>query len=222
MSIEKNTPIAYEGNEPYIFASYSHKDFERVAPILRSLQDAGFRIWFDGGIVCGMPFSNRPEERLRASSAMLVFLSEETMLSRNCCNEILFAHYDIGKSILPIYLRETVLPPNFALLLTALPTLFAYLEADDDALIAKIKRVDFLADCWDKKDGAPPSASEKGDSMNEESRQENRADNEKKRRLFERQRALLDTFLANGAITRAQYDKSLGDLIVKMGIEDAP
>ena len=42
---------------------------------------------------------------------------------------------------------------------------------------------------------------------------------EKKRRLFERQRTLLDTFLANGAITRAQYEKSLGDLILKMGIQ---
>ena len=40
----------------------------------------------------------------------------------------------------------------------------------------------------------------------------------KKRRLFERQKTLLDTFLSNGAITKAQYEKSLGDLIVKMGI----
>ena len=30
---------------------------------------------------------------------------------------------------------------------------------------------------------------------------------------------LLDTFLENGAISRAQYDKSLGDLTVKMGID---
>ena len=30
--------------------------------------------------------------------------------------------------------------------------------------------------------------------------------------LFLRQKSLLDTFLQNGAITRAQYDKSLGDL----------
>jgi hypothetical protein len=40
----------------------------------------------------------------------------------------------------------------------------------------------------------------------------------KKRRLFERQKTLLDTFLSNGAITKAQHEKSLGDLIVKMGI----
>ena len=36
--------------------------------------------------------------------------------------------------------------------------------------------------------------------------------------LFLRQKELLDTFLSRHAISQAQYDKSLGDLIVKMGI----
>ena len=40
---------------------------------------------------------------------------------------------------------------------------------------------------------------------------------EKKRDLYLRQKQLLDTFLEHGAISRAQYDKSLGDLTVKMG-----
>ena len=40
---------------------------------------------------------------------------------------------------------------------------------------------------------------------------------EKKKELYERQKELLDTFLARHAITKAQYDKSLGDLTVKMG-----
>ncbi|MBQ7207806.1 MAG: hypothetical protein IJS01_08420 [Lentisphaeria bacterium] len=44
---------------------------------------------------------------------------------------------------------------------------------------------------------------------------------EKKRELFLRQKALLETFLATGAITRAQHDKSLNCLIEKMGIEDS-
>lgn len=42
---------------------------------------------------------------------------------------------------------------------------------------------------------------------------------EKKRKLYEKQKATLDSFLAHGAITKAQYDKSLGDLSSKMGIE---
>ena len=37
--------------------------------------------------------------------------------------------------------------------------------------------------------------------------------------LFLRQKELLDTFLSHGAISKAQYNKSLGDLIVKMGID---
>ena len=43
---------------------------------------------------------------------------------------------------------------------------------------------------------------------------------EKKRALFLRQKETLDIFLVNGAITQAQYDKSLGDLIKLMGIKD--
>ena len=42
---------------------------------------------------------------------------------------------------------------------------------------------------------------------------------EKKKELYLRQKELLDTFLEHGAITRAQYEKSLGDLTVKMGME---
>ena len=54
--------------------------------------------------------------------------------------------------------------------------------------------------------------------MEEENREPKTAEM-KKRELYFRQTELLDTFLANGAISRAQYDKSLGDLTVKMGID---
>ena len=41
---------------------------------------------------------------------------------------------------------------------------------------------------------------------------------EKKRQLFFRQKNTLDLFLERNAISKAQYDKSLGDLIEKMGM----
>ena len=53
----------------------------------------------------------------------------------------------------------------------------------------------------------------------EEENREPKTSEMKKRELYFRQKELLDTFLANGAISRAQYDKSLGDLTVKMGID---
>lgn len=43
---------------------------------------------------------------------------------------------------------------------------------------------------------------------------------EKKLELFRRQKDLLDIFLATGAISQAQHDKSLSCLIEKMGKKD--
>ena len=37
--------------------------------------------------------------------------------------------------------------------------------------------------------------------------------------LFEKQKEVLDKFLERGAISKEQYQKSLGDLKAKMGIE---
>ena len=41
---------------------------------------------------------------------------------------------------------------------------------------------------------------------------------EKKLQLYIKQKNMLDSFLARNAISRAQYDKSLGDLTEKMGM----
>lgn len=40
---------------------------------------------------------------------------------------------------------------------------------------------------------------------------------QKKRELYLEQKYTLDTFLEHHAISKAQYDKSLGDLTAKMG-----
>ena len=49
---------------------------------------------------------------------------------------------------------------------------------------------------------------------------ENLTPEEKRKQLFLKQKKTLDLFLERNAISKAQYDKSLGDLIEKMGIED--
>ena len=43
---------------------------------------------------------------------------------------------------------------------------------------------------------------------------------DKKMQLFLKQKNTLDLFLERNAISKAQYDKSLGDLIEKMGMQD--
>lgn len=49
---------------------------------------------------------------------------------------------------------------------------------------------------------------------------ENMTPEEKKKELFLRQKKTLDLFLERNAISKAQYDKSLGDLVEKMGMKN--
>ena len=46
------------------------------------------------------------------------------------------------------------------------------------------------------------------------------SDEQKRKELFLTQKETLDTFLSKGAISKAQYDKSFGDLKRLMGFED--
>ena len=48
---------------------------------------------------------------------------------------------------------------------------------------------------------------------------ENMTPEEKKKQLFLKQKKTLDLFLERNAISKAQYDKSLGDLREKMGMQ---
>lgn len=43
---------------------------------------------------------------------------------------------------------------------------------------------------------------------------------EKHKQLFLKQKKTLDMFLERNAISKAQYDKSLGDLVEKMGMQN--
>lgn len=48
---------------------------------------------------------------------------------------------------------------------------------------------------------------------------ENMTPEEKKKQLFLKQKKTLDLFLERNAISKAQYDKSLGDIREKMGMQ---
>ena len=55
--------------------------------------------------------------------------------------------------------------------------------------------------------------------MSEQISWETMVPEEKKKQLFLNQKRTLDLFLERNAISKAQYDKSLGDLIEKMGMQ---
>lgn len=98
-------PKAYEGNEPYIFISYAHKDSDKVIPIIQALQDRGFRVWYDEGLEVGKSWRDMIEEYLFNCTCAICFITPNFLNSHNCQDEISYAK-ELEKSPLIVYLDD--------------------------------------------------------------------------------------------------------------------
>lgn len=107
---------AYTGNEPYLFVSYSHRDTEKVYPILDALYDRKYRIWYDESCENGNDFRDELRHRIENASAVVLFVSQHSMVSPFCGMEIIVAREN-GKRLYPIYLDDVAVPPAFEILL---------------------------------------------------------------------------------------------------------
>lgn len=101
----------YNGEKPYIFISYAHRDSRRVLPAIKALQEQGYRIWFDQGIEAGTEWSNSIAAHLRDCSTFVIFVSENSMSSENCLDEVAYAKTHQKPSLM-IYLEENVKLPQ--------------------------------------------------------------------------------------------------------------
>lgn len=102
--------LPYEGPEPYIFISYAHRDrkedSDRVNPILWKLQQNGFRVWYDDGLVTGMDWDRQISERIKGSSVFVLIMSEYAVASENVLAEANYAKKH-GKKIIIVNLDNT-------------------------------------------------------------------------------------------------------------------
>ncbi len=107
---------AYTGKEPYLFVSYSHRDTAKVYPILDTLYDRKYRLWYDESCETGNDFRDELRQRIEGCEAVLLFVSEASMTSPFCGMEIIVAREN-GKRLYPIYLDTADVPPAFQILL---------------------------------------------------------------------------------------------------------
>ena len=73
----------YEGTAPYIFISYSHRDLDRIRPILQGLADRGYRFWYDEGIDPGTEWPESIADHLQRSAVCIAIMSPFSAVSRN-------------------------------------------------------------------------------------------------------------------------------------------
>ena len=86
--------MPYDSSESYIFASYAHADRDKVYPIIKRLNEEGYRLWYDEGIDAGDLWFRVITDRLRHSACVLLFWSPEAEKSSWVNKEIHIALND--------------------------------------------------------------------------------------------------------------------------------
>ena len=139
-------PKAYEGNEPYIFISYAHKDSEKVLPIIQALQDRGFRVWYDAGIEAGTEWPEYIAEHLDGCACFLAFISQSALDSHNCRREINFA-IELRKDPLAVYLEDVKLSLGMRMQLGTLQAMFYNRHNGMDSFMDALAVCELLKPC---------------------------------------------------------------------------
>ena len=119
-----------EGTQPYIFLSYAHADAPAVMKVAARLQEAGCRVWYDGGIEVGSEWPEYIAAHLAGASVMIAFLSNAYVRSDNCRKEMHFAQTR-KISTVNIFLEETSLTPGMEMQIGPLFALMKYTMGED-------------------------------------------------------------------------------------------
>lgn len=143
----------YEGNQPYVFLSYAHKDSPAVLPIFEGLNKAGFRIWYDAGTEPGTEWPEYIAEHLEKAEVCLCFLTQSFLDSANCRQELNFALSE-GITVLVIYMEEPKLSAGMKMRLGLTQAMFRGRFATEAAFLESLCAAKLLEPC---KNAVPPA-----------------------------------------------------------------
>lgn len=116
---------AYHGSEPYVYVCYSHEDARSVVTEITWLNRRGINVWYDEGIPAGSRWTDELAGRIRHAAVFLFFVSESSVVSNHCLNEINFV-IDLDKPIVSVFLSDIRLPDGLKLMLGAKQTVRRY------------------------------------------------------------------------------------------------
>jgi hypothetical protein len=127
-------PRPCEGQESFVFISYSRADLPRLLPYLQSLDGWGYALWYDQAIPGGAEWHAMIEEKISRCSLLLAFLSKASVKSKWVRREIEFADA-LNKPILGVHLETVDLAHGLQMLLHQ----YQMLTAADPAFPAQLR-----------------------------------------------------------------------------------
>ena len=139
-------PRAYEGDQPYIFISYSHRDSETVMKVIKYLQERKFRVWYDGGIEAGSEWPEYIAGHLKNCECVLSFISEHFVDSHNCRRELIFAQ-EKRKPMMNVFISDVVLSDGMQMQLGLNQAVWSQNFASNEEFCEAICRARLVKDC---------------------------------------------------------------------------
>ncbi len=122
---ESRPPVAYQGDDAFVFVSYAHADGDRVGPLISALTESGINLWFDEGIAPGNQWTADLANAIERCSAFLYIVTPASVASDHCVNEVHFA-INRGKPFLASHLDATNMPSHLELMIGQRQALMAY------------------------------------------------------------------------------------------------
>ncbi|MBD3353006.1 MAG: TIR domain-containing protein, partial [Candidatus Lokiarchaeota archaeon] len=127
---------AYNGDEPYIFVSYTHKDKANVYPIINYVHNKGYKIWYDEGIPISTDWANTIGEKLLGCELFLTFISEAVCDSDNTQDEIHLAVNE-KKTLVAVYLEDCNIPAGLKMRMRRIQGILKY-EMSEEKFYKKL------------------------------------------------------------------------------------
>ena len=148
MLFEDRSLAPYQGTEPYLFLSYSHRNADAAAEAIRWLKAAGFRVWYDEGVIPATEWDENIAQAIENCSYLIALISEAYLSSSNCLDELNYAR-DRNIPLLLIYLEDVSLPSGLAMRLGRLLAIHRYRYDNPAACYSKVVRAKGIGICGD-------------------------------------------------------------------------
>ena len=135
----------YNGNAPYLFVSYAHKDAERVLPFIEELDRNNYRLWYDAGINVGANWPEVVASHLLNSNKVIFFISRNFLNSQNCIREVNYAVAE-RKEMLCVLIDDAKLPEDLSMQLSTVKKIAMSSLSETAAKIKEESGPSFIGD----------------------------------------------------------------------------
>jgi len=161
--MRKCRAVPYEGDENYIFFSYTHEDADIAYPVIELLYDSGYRIWYDEGINAGDEWPEIIAEHLEKAAVFISYVSAKSQESHNCRREFNFAVQENMRNVC-VLTEDIRLTPAMRMQMASIQAIKKY-ELDDTEFSSLLSDLEIIKSCL----GSVPVKSKKAQTVEDKS-----------------------------------------------------